>query len=134
MPVNLSAELIRAAKARAAEVGAEWAFIRRMDAEATGMDHTRLLQFMEASLERFWPALMARGEPLLLTEAAVLARYGLQDRLAAITNLAEAKPAARWVLVPHRSANAVPNLDGVAVPLGADGWLGLPAAMVRSEG
>ena len=133
-PVNLAAELIGAAKARAAEVGADWAFIRRMDAEAAGMDRTRLLQFMEASLERFWPELMARQEPLLLTEAAVLARYGLQDRLAAITNLAEAKPAARWVLVPHRSANAVPNLDGVAVPLGADGWLGLPAAMVRGEG
>ena len=134
VPVNLAAELISAAKARAAEVGADWAFIRRMDAEATGMDRTRLLQFMESSLERFWPGLMARAEPLLLTDAAVLARYGLQDRLAAITNLAQPKPAARWVLVPHRSANAVPNLDGVAVPLGADGWLGLPAAMVRAEG
>ena len=64
--------------------------------------------------------------------AAVLARYGLTDRLAAVTNLATPLPAARWILVPHRTTSAVPTLDGTSIPLPANGWLTLPNALIRS--
>ena len=132
--VDLSARLVQAAKEYSAKVQANWQFILRMDANATGGDRDRLHQFMATAFDSFWPEIVASPEPLLLTGAAVLARYDQQYRLAEFTNEAQPNPAARWVLVPHRASNAVPTLDGVAVPLGAAGWLGLPAGLVRPPG
>ena len=128
-PVNLAAELITAAKATAATMRVQWQFLLAVDA-AEGADRAKLNQFMARAFDNMWPQLLARPEPLLFTDAAVLARYGLADRLAPVTNLAVPRPAARWILVPHRAAQAVPTFDGAPVPLGADGWLDLPASLL----
>ena len=130
--VNLAAELIAAAKRYGDAHGVAWQFLLAQDAAPAAGRDTRLDTFMAAALATFWDATMARTEPLLLTDAAVLARYGLTDRLAAVTNLATPLPAARWILVPHRTTSAVPTLDGTSIPLPANGWLTLPNALIRS--
>ncbi|MDQ1306229.1 MAG: hypothetical protein QG671_2061, partial [Actinomycetota bacterium] len=131
--VNLAAELIAAAKEYGDTHGVAWQFLLSQDAAPVGSRDTRLNAFMAAALATFWDATMARNEPLLLTDAAVLARYGLTDRLAALTNLATPLPAARWILVPHRTTSAVPTLDGTSIPLPANGWLTLPNALITTR-
>jgi serine/threonine protein kinase len=127
--VALGAELITAAKRLAGTSRVSWDMLRRVDAQHTGPDRARLNQFMARAFDTFWDERLQSEQPLVFTDAAVLARYGLTERLAPLTNLAVAKPAARWILVPHRAAVTYPTLDGTPVPLGADGWLDLPTSL-----
>lgn len=127
--VELGSELVASAKQLALANRVDWEMLRRLDAQQSGPDRARLNQFMVKAFDAFWAATLDRSEPLVLIDAAVLARYGLTERLAPVTNLAVAKPAARWILVPHRAAVAYPTLDGTPVPLGADGWLDLPTSL-----
>ena len=124
--LSLGSQLIAAAKEFAAAKHVPWRTLLISDAQQAGVSRSRLNQFMAAAVDTFWEPALSTPDPLLLTDAAVLARYGLAERLAPLTDLGVAKPAARWILVPHRSASAYPTLDGTPVPLAADGWLDLP--------
>ena len=81
---------------------------------------------MGEALGSVLPDLLAQPEPLLLVDAAPLGRYHQQRWLADLADLATKRPAARWLLVPHRDSAGPPALDAhVAAPLGADGYLTL---------
>jgi len=81
-----------------------------------------------------WEEIAARPEPLLVVNAGPLARYGLTDLLARFFDLARPRPAARWLLVARRPADAVPTLDGYPAPLGPDGWVDVPVGLTEMKG
>jgi hypothetical protein len=121
----VTAELISAVTSLATQVGADWTFLLDVDRDPPGTPRRdKLDAFVTRALDARLPEILARPEPLLLTDALVLGRYGQQRWLADLANLATVKPAARWLLVPRHDAAGAPMLDGhVPVPLGADGYL-----------
>jgi len=137
--VDITAELLTAAKALAAQTGVDWSFLLRVDAaDPVSPDRAKLDDFVRQALDAHLPTILERAEPLLLTDAAPLGRYGAQGWLERLSDLGVARPAARWHLAPHRDSSGAPMLDaGVAVPLGSDGWLALPTdllAPLRTQG
>ena len=128
--VDVTAELIRAMRTKAAAAGVDWTLVLRADAAApASVDRTNLERLVAHSTDEFWPTLLADSSPLLLTEVAPLARYGQLDLLATILDTATARPAARWILVPKRAGAAVPTFDGTAIPLASGTWIELPATL-----
>ena len=131
--VNLTERLIDAMRTVAAEKGVDWNVVLRADAEPSGTrDRSMLERLVGLALDSFWSDLVARSEPLLLTDIAPVARYGQVARLSALIDLTIARPAARWLLVPHRPADGAPTVEGLPVPLAADGWIDLPTALLTS--
>ena len=84
---------------------------------------------MHLGFAETWAQILARPEPLLLTYAGPLLRFGLGESLADVFDLGTQRPAARWLLVPRLRSQPVPTLDGHPVPLGADRWLDLPTVL-----
>lgn len=125
--VDLSAELVLRMREAAATRGASWPVVTRADAaERDSRDFRNLLLLARTAFEPFWQELSARPEPLLLTHAAVLPRYGFAAELAELFDLSRPRPAARWLLVPHSPSTPAPELDGHPIPFGPDRWLTLP--------
>jgi serine/threonine protein kinase len=125
--VNLSAELIVAMRRQANAVNLPWAAIRGADAQPAG---SRATQGLAALVERSLPSVDAAIEsalaepdsgPVVLTDAAPLARYGEVGRLSRWTDLGTAKPRALWLVVPQLHANVGPLLDQRPLPLAAPG-------------
>jgi hypothetical protein len=125
--VNVTDVLLTSARDLAASSGVDWQFLLNVDAlEPGSLDRTQLDRFVGTALDNVMPDLLANPEPLLLTEAAPLGRYHQQRWLSDLADLATPRPAARWVLLPHRDSAGVPSLDNhVPAPLGADGFLPL---------
>ncbi len=131
--VDVTAELIAAMRDRAGAAGVDWSLVLRADAAAPGSgDRANLERLVADATAQFWPALLARPEPLLLTDAAPLARYGQIDLLAALLDTATIRPAARWLLVPKRAGAPAPTLDGVAIPVASGTWIELPETQQAS--
>ena len=116
-----------AARELAARTGVDWSFLLGVDAQdPASLDRQQLNLFVKQALDAAMPQVLERDEPLLLVDPAPLGRYGQQHWLATLADLAVERPAARWLLVPHRESAGPPSLDGhVAVPLGADGYLAI---------
>lgn len=131
--VNLTDLLLDAARELAASTGVNWSFLLDVDAlDASSTDRRQLDNFVADALARAWPAVLERPEPLLLTDAAPLGRYRQENLLRHLSDLATPRPAARWLLVPHRSASAAPYLDSrVPVPLGSDGFVTVGSDVVE---
>ncbi|WP_136709615.1 BREX system serine/threonine kinase PglW [Agromyces sp. H66] len=130
--IDLAAELVRRMHAVADERGAKWAVVTRADAsEASSNDFKRVSQIARQAFEPYWRELSAEPNPLLLTNAAPIARYGLTEYLAEMFDLARPRPAARWLLVPHKAAKPTPDLDGRPIPLGPDRWVSLPSDLAE---
>lgn len=118
--------LLTAIRATAARDGVSWPLVLQSDLEHEGSDWAHLRELVADALAEPWAAAMADERPLLVFNAAPLARYGLTELLSALLDQSQPRPAARWLLVPRRPAQRVPTLDGRPVPLGADRWLDLP--------
>ncbi|MBU6244323.1 MAG: BREX system serine/threonine kinase PglW [Actinomycetales bacterium] len=123
--VNLTDLLLDAARELATSSGVDWAFLLAVDAkDPASPDRVQLNHFVATALDQAMPKVLASSEPLLLTEPAPLGRYRQQQWLATLADLTTPRPAARWLLVPHRDSAGAPTLDAqVPVPLGADGFL-----------
>lgn len=123
--VNLTDILLDSGLALAERTNVDWTFLLNVDAkDPSSLDREQLNNFVSAALDAALPEVFASQEPLLLVDAAPLGRYRQQSRLADLADLASKRPAARWLLVPHRDSGGPPSLDDhVAVPLGADGYL-----------
>lgn len=115
-----------------------WDLVLRTDAEpGSGADWARLLHLVTLAWGERWTALVADPRPLLLVNAAPLARYGMTDLLSGLLDQSQARPAARWLLVPRTASAAAPTLDGRPVPMGPDRWIDLPvdvAPLARAAG
>ena len=125
-PVDVAALLVTSVRSVAEREGADWSLVLRTDAEPGAGDWATLRGLVEDALTEPWRAVLATPRPVLLINAAPLARYGLTPWLSDLLDQSRPRPAARWLLVPRRGAQAVPTLDGSPVPLGADRWIDLP--------
>lgn len=126
--IDLAAELVRRMHAVADERGARWSVVSRADAsEPSSNDFKRVSQIARQAFEPYWRELSTNPSSLLLTNAAPIARYGLIEYLAEMFDLARPRPAARWLLVPHKASKPTPDLDGRPIPLGPDRWVSLPS-------
>lgn len=125
--VDVAREVVDAARELASERQIPWDVVLEADAAAPGTDdHEQLRILMSDAMTTRWATLMATETALLLTSAGPLVRYGLTPLLSTLLDLSVARPAARWLLVPRDSSDAVPFLEHQPVPLGADQWLDLP--------
>ncbi len=126
--LDLTQVLLDALRAQA-EGKIPWSDVVAADAEAPGtraqLGLARLVDLslpaVDAAIEDACEAAPAGTRPVLLTEAAPLARY---DRLAVLsrwTDLATRRAQAVWLLVPQLSGNAGAMVDGRPLPLAAPG-------------
>lgn len=140
--VDLSALLVDALKQQTVGGRLTWDQVRAADADPP---HTKPAQGLGQLVRRAWPqiesyldARMAAARastsgddtagashkplsdhPLLLTDAAPLARYGHMDLLARWSDLAAHRERPVWLLVPQVSGNLGALLDGEPLPLAA---------------
>jgi serine/threonine protein kinase len=146
--INLSAVLIEAMREQASTVGLPWSKVRSADAQPPG---SRDAQGVAALVERALPAVEMAIEaglaqsgsgPLVLTDAAPLARYGAIGRLSRWTDLSTSKARALWLVLPQLHANQGPLLDQRPIPLAAPGqfvyvdpeWVAVRLRAVPPEG
>ena len=126
--VDVTAVLLRALREEAARRGVPWDAVRAADAAEPG---SRPAQGLAALVHSAVPAVdaavaEAAGEapegtrPILLLEAAPLARYGQTDLLARLADLSLRRPQAVWLLLPE-ALNGGAALDGSPLPLAHGG-------------
>ncbi|MFE9407307.1 BREX system serine/threonine kinase PglW [Streptomyces sp. NPDC006704] len=122
--LDLSAVLLEALRTRANAAGIPWELVKAADAAAPG---TRDMQGLSALVQQAAPAVeeaitaaiaSAPGStrPVLLVEAAPLARYGHLDIVARLADITTSRAQAVWLLLPLGSDRA-PLIDRVPVPL-----------------
>jgi serine/threonine protein kinase len=123
--VDVTGVLLDAMRAQAAAAGLPWDAVRAADAAAPG---TRDAQGLAALVTRTLPAVntaidsAAQGDsPVLITQAAPLARYGHLAGLVRWSDLTASRPRAIWLLVPQLHGTSGPLIDGKPLPLGAPG-------------
>ena len=124
--VDLADVALDALKVEAQRRGVDWPVVLKADGQPPeSQDHKNLMQLAKLAIEPAWQELFGADEPLLLTNAAVVARMGLAHLIAEVTDLASPRPAARWFLLPRPLSGGTPDLDGLPMPFGADGWIEL---------
>src|SRR5262249_44635536 len=108
------------------EIGVPWQLVLESDARERSHPDRRNLEHAvrHAVLPRVAAALEA-PRPVLLTDAAPLARYGCMDLLGRLADSATPRPAARLLLVPVTSAR--PVLDDQPIPVTSPAQLLWPA-------
>jgi serine/threonine protein kinase len=122
--LDLSALLLEALRTRANAAGIPWELVRAADAAEPG---TRDMQGLAALVQQAAPAVEkaiaaaidgapGRSRPVLLVEAAPLARYGRLDIVARLADITTSRAQAVWLLLPLGSDRA-PMIDRVPVPL-----------------
>lgn len=129
-PYDVTRELLVQMR-QVAEAGkVVWDVVLRADRpDAPAAHSARLRQLVGQAASPVESHLAEASEPLLITEAAPLARY---DRLAALERLADRptrRPATRWLLVPA-DGSGTPKLDGKPAPI-SSGWLRLPNDWIK---
>ena len=124
--VDLADLALDALRAAAASKKVQWPTVLKADAAPDGsQDRRNLRELARLAIVPVWQELLGSPAPLLLVNAAVLARFGLVDLLAEVTDLSTPRVAARWFLLPRPTGVGAPDLDGVPFPFGADGYLEL---------
>ncbi|WP_405432256.1 BREX system serine/threonine kinase PglW [Micromonospora sp. NBC_00617] len=94
----------------------------------------KLGEYVEQAWQLTVPSLRAElrvGDgPVLLHDAAVLARYRAMDRLYELADAARAGAGGVWLLCPMEDPALLPKLDGAVVRVGDNEWIALPDAWV----
>ncbi|GHJ17085.1 BREX system serine/threonine kinase PglW [Micromonospora sp. AKA38] len=94
----------------------------------------KLGEYVEQAWQLVVPLLRARlsvdAGPVLLHDAAVLARYRAMERLHELADAARAGAGGVWVLCPMDDPALLPKLDGSVVRVGDNEWIALPDAWV----
>ena len=139
--VDVTAVLLDAVRAQADRASVPWDEVRAADAAEPGSRPAQgLAALVRAALpavrDRITVALDAAPEgsrPVLLTEAAPLARYGHVDLLAAYADLTAHRRQAVWLLLPV-GVDGGPLLDRAPVPLAHGGqFVRLPDDWTRED-
>lgn len=127
--VDLTDVLVQALREQADAAGMQWSTIQAADAAAPG---TRPAQGLAALVARSAPAVTAAIEeamaqaspgeqPVLLTGASTLARYGHLGVLTQWADLTHARSQAVWLVVPQLRGDRGPLIDGQPAPLNSPG-------------
>lgn len=133
-PFNVTTKLIAELRSIATKFGIEWQFLLGVDADAPDSpDRKKLADLVERAVDSMWEPVLQSNEPLLLTDIAPLARYGLLDRIETLTDLGTPRPAARWVIVPRQMSVGAPTIEGKPVPLVAGSWTDLPTVLLGTH-
>ncbi|MFG2052846.1 BREX system serine/threonine kinase PglW [Micromonospora sp. NPDC048930] len=94
----------------------------------------KLGEYVEQAWQLAVPALRAElsadAGPVLLHDAAVLARYRAMERLHELADAARAGAGDVWLLCPMEDPGTLPKLDGAVVRVGDNEWIALPDAWV----
>ncbi|TYB40414.1 BREX system serine/threonine kinase PglW [Micromonospora sp. AP08] len=94
----------------------------------------KLGEYVEQAWQVAVPALRAQlsadAGPVLLHDAAVLARYRAMERLYELADMARAGSGDVWLLCPMEDPATLPKLDGAVVRVGDNEWIALPDAWV----
>jgi serine/threonine protein kinase len=124
---DLTSVLIGSMKEQAAVFGLSWDDVRAADAATPG---SREAHGLAALVRRAWPTVetalssavgIEGAAPLLLTEAAPLARYDHLGMLSRWSDLTTRRGRAVWLLVPQLLGNNGAVIDGRPLPLAAPG-------------
>ena len=138
--VNVTDVLVSTLKTEAEQASVPWELVLAADAAEPG---SRDAEGLAALVRRSLPTLeqavndaMSTGAPattpVLLTEAAPLARYGHLDLLTRLADIAQKRRQAVWLLLPL-GADKGAQLDGVPVPLSyASQFVTLDPAITRA--
>ncbi|MET8142266.1 BREX system serine/threonine kinase PglW [Sphaerisporangium sp. NPDC005288] len=128
-PVDATTELLAAMRREADAHEVDWSLVLRSDRpDAAPQDAANLRTLVAMAAAPLEERLEGDRRPLLIVEAAPLARY---DRLAVLERLADqatARPAARWLLLPVEQ-DGPPSIDGRPAP-GALTALRLPTSWI----
>ncbi|MDY7091148.1 MAG: BREX system serine/threonine kinase PglW, partial [Actinomycetota bacterium] len=96
----------------------------------------KLGEYAEQAWASVAPQLLAElrsgGGPLLLHDAAVLARYRAMERLYEVADAARGGSGELWLLCPTEDPDLLPKLDGTVVRVGDNEWISLPDAWVEN--
>jgi serine/threonine protein kinase len=124
--VDLADAVLDALKSTAAAKKIDWPTVLKADGEpADSRGRKNLERLARDAFAPVWADLLASPEPTIFVNSAVVARFGLVDLIAGVTDLATARVAARWFVLPRPLSGGAPDLDGVPMPFGADGWIEL---------
>jgi serine/threonine protein kinase len=124
--VDLADVALDSLKATAAAKHIDWEVVLRADGgTAQSQDRRNLQQLASLAIKPVWQQLLASPSPTIFINAAILARLGLAELIAGVTDLATPRSAARWFLLPRPLSGGTPDLDGTPMPFGADGWVDL---------
>ena len=145
VPLDLTQVLVEAMRTAAAEAGLPWDVVRAADAAAVGSREAaglsalvqRSLPAVDAAVEASWAGAAEATRPVLLLEAAPLARYDHLATLSRWTDLTSARRQAVWLLVPQLLGSHGAVVDSRPLPLAAPGqfvridsdWLRTRAAL-----
>ncbi len=139
--VDLADVALDALREAAAARNIQWQVVLDADGPDAGTnDRRNLQQLARLAITPVWNDLMASPEPTVFVNAAVLARLGLVDLINGVMDMSTPRAAARWFVLPRPLSGGTPDLDGVPMPYGADGWLELapdavaaPVALVEDQ-
>lgn len=129
VPLDLTQVLIEAMRAAAEQVGLPWDAVRAADAAAAGSREAiglatlvqRSLPAIDAAIEAAAAQADPATRPVLLLEAAPLARYEHLGNLSRWTDLTTPRRQAVWLFVPQLLGSRGAVLDTRPVPLAAPG-------------
>ncbi|MFY1675120.1 hypothetical protein ACN27G_35155 [Plantactinospora sp. WMMB334] len=114
-----------------------WQTVLAADAaDPNSRDALKLAEFAARTWQQLRPELLAlpdRRLPLLLFDAAPLARYGAMELLEELADLARGGAGAVWLLCPMEDPGQLPRLDATVVRVAQDEWVTLPDAWVANE-
>ncbi|MGV9326762.1 BREX system serine/threonine kinase PglW [Streptosporangium sandarakinum] len=130
--LDITAELLTAMRQTAQTLNVDWSLVLRSDRpDAAPQDAANLRRLVALAATGLEERLTTETRPLLIVEAAPLARY---ERLAVLERLADkatARPAARWLLLPVERGG-MPHIDDRPAP-GALGALPVSAKWVEAH-
>ncbi|RKF29019.1 BREX system serine/threonine kinase PglW [Micromonospora globbae] len=135
-PVNVAAVFLRELRGLVdARPKPTWETVLGADiAEPGSRGAIKLGEYVEQAWDLAVPALRAAlspGEgPVLLHDAAVLARYRAMERLYELADAARGGAGDVWLLCPTEDPGMLPKLDGAVVRVGDNEWIALPDAWV----
>jgi len=131
--LDLTQDVVRRVRSFADREGVVWADVLAADALPPLHPDRQLVDDVvrQAALDSVHD--LARGnQPVLLTDAALLARHRCVELLAPLASFDGARSHARFLLVPQETSQQTPTLDGAAVPVGSPNqWLPLPTAWLH---
>lgn len=118
-PLWLDEALIGEMRRLAAEYEARWDVVIDTDADPHHPDRRNLLQLAREALNGVEARIRSSKRTVLVSRAGLVARYGLMDRLEALRDAVGRRDGlfGLWLLVPCDESQAVPTLDGQAIPL-----------------
>lgn len=106
-------------------------------ADPGSRDALKLAEFTQQAWDALRPGLLAAvtgGGPLLLFDAAPLARYRAMDLLHEVAETARSGAGTVWLLCPAEDPTQRPRLDDTTVPVITDNeWIPLPDAWVANQ-